>query len=353
MKLTTKILSLVVVLLMMCAAAITVNKKIIGHDIVSTPEKAVAVDTDTMTVMPDGTTVIHTAPFAKSNIGYAGPVPLDIYIQDGKITQIDPLPNSETPSFFNRTKVLFSQWEGRTPDRAAKLQVDAVTGATYTSMAIIHNVNDGLDYYLNIDGGHSHSFPAKMWIALLVTLAACILPLFVKNKIYNYVQLTANVVVLGFWCGQFLDYSLMLKYLSGGFAMPVAIVAIVMLIAAFIYPLFGRTQHYCNHICPLGSAQILVAQLCGYKIHLSAGVIKTLDWFRKILWATLMFMLWVDCMTGWMDLELFQAFQFMSAEWGIIIAAIIFVALSAVVSRPYCRFVCPTGSLFKRAENLG
>ncbi|MDE6485696.1 MAG: FMN-binding protein [Duncaniella sp.] len=353
MKLTTKILSLIVVLLMMGAAAITVNKRIIGHEIVKAHEDAVAIDTDTMTVMPDGNIVIHAAPFAKSNIGYAGPVPLDIYIHDGKIAQIEPLPNSETPSFFNRTKVLFSKWEGQSPDRAAKLHVDAVTGATYTSMAIINNVNDGLDYYLNIEGGTSHSFPAKMWIALLVTLAACIFPLFVKNKFYNYVQLTANVVVLGFWCGQFLDYSLMLKYLSDGFALPGAIVAIVMLIAAFIYPLFGRTQHYCNHICPLGSAQILVARICGYKIHLSAGVIKALDWFRKILWAVLMFMLWADCLTGWMDLELFQAFQFRSAEWGIIIAAIVFVALSAVVARPYCRFVCPTGSLFKRAENLG
>ncbi len=162
----------------------------------------------------------------------------------------------------------------------------------------------------------------------------------------------ANIVVLGFWCGQFIDYSLMLKYMSGGFFMPGALVAIVMLVAAFIYPLFGKQQHYCNHICPLGSAQILAAQLCGYKIHLSAKFVKVLDWFRKILWAVLMLLLWADVMTGWMDLELFQAFQFESASTGIIIAAIIFVALSAVVARPYCRFVCPTGSLFKRAENL-
>ncbi|MDE6632216.1 MAG: 4Fe-4S binding protein, partial [Muribaculaceae bacterium] len=30
-----------------------------------------------------------------------------------------------------------------------------------------------------------------------------------------------------------------------------------------------------------------------------------------------------------------------------------FILLSIIVNRPYCRFVCPTGSLFKRAENLG
>lgn len=353
MKLTTKILSLIVALLMMASAAITVNKKIIGHDFMIANVESVAIDTDTMSVLPGGTIVIHTAPFAKRNIGYAGPVPLDIYISDGKISEIRPLPNSETPSFFSRTTVLFSRWEGRTPERAAQLKVDAISGATYTSMAIINNVNDGLDYYVGYTAGPKQSLPGKMWVALLVTLAACIVPLFVKNKMYNYVQLVANVIVLGFWCGQFLDYSMMLKFLSSGFVMPGAIVAIVMLVVAFIYPLFGHVQHYCNHICPLGSAQILVAQLCGYKIHLSSGTIKALDWFRKILWAVLMLLLWTDCLTGWMDLELFQAFQYESASIGIIIAAIIFVALSAVVSRPYCRFVCPTGSLFKRSENIG
>ncbi|MDE5830133.1 MAG: FMN-binding protein [Duncaniella sp.] len=353
MKLTAKILSLILAILMMAAAAIAVNKKILGHDIVTSVEQSLNVETDTLSLVPGGSAVIHTAPFAKKNIGYAGPVPLDIYIENGKISEIKPLTNSETPSFYKRAEVLFSRWEGLSPKDALKQKVDAVSGATYTSNAIINNVIDGLDFYLGTEAGASTSLPFKMWIALAVTLTACIVPLFVKNRIYNYAQLTANVVVLGFWCGQFLDYSLMLKYLSDGFSMPGAIVAIVMLIAAFIYPLFGRAQHYCNHICPLGAAQILVAGICGYKIRLSARVVKVLDWFRKILWAVLMLMLWTDCLTGWMDLELFQAFQYESAGWGIIIAALAFVALSAIVSRPYCRFVCPTGSLFKRAENIG
>ncbi|MDE5749313.1 MAG: 4Fe-4S binding protein, partial [Duncaniella sp.] len=161
------------------------------------------------------------------------------------------------------------------------------------------------------------------------------------------------IVVLGFWCGQFLDYALMMKFMGSGIEWPTAMVAVVMLIAAFIYPLFGRPQHYCTHICPLGSAQQLMAQVCGYKVHMTPRTIKGLDWFRRVLWAMLMLLLWFDCMTGWVDLELFQAFQFSSASWWIIGAAIFFILLSAIVNRPYCRFVCPTGSLFKRAENIG
>lgn len=354
MKKTDKIISLVIVLLMVAVAAITVNKSLLGHGIQQSEAGATEQTglQDPITVS-DGKTVIHTHGMDGTIAGYAGPVPLDIYISDGKIVEIEPLQNAESPNFFKRAEALFDQWIGKTPEEALAMKVDAVSGATFSSNAIISNVDAGLAYYQGSDHSSKTSVPVKIYLALAVTLAACIVPLFVSNKIYRNAQLIANVIVLGFWTGQFLDYALILKYASQGFTWPIALIAIVMLIAAFIYPLFGHPQHYCNHICPLGSAQQLMAKVCGYKIKISPKVLKGLDWFRKILWASLMLLLWADCLTGWMDLELFQAFQFESASWGIIIAAVLFVVLSAVVARPYCRFVCPTGSLFKRSENIG
>ena len=340
---------------MLIAASITVNKAVFNHNIgenLSSEVKSNGTE-DTETVSSDSIVIIHTAELPKTIDGYAGPVPLDIYINDGKISDIKALPNAETPSFFERASVILETWIGKTPEQALEMRVDGVSGATYSSIAIINNVNVGLAYYQGTSNRSTNNTPWKIWVALAVTLAACILPLFVKNKIYHNVQLTANVVVLGFWCGQFLDYSLILKYLSGGFALPVGLIAITMLIAAFIYPLFGHPQYYCTHICPLGAAQQLAGEICGYNIHLSAKVLKGLDWFRKILWAVLMLSLWTDCLTEWMDMELFQAFMFESASWWIIGATCLFLILSIVVTRPYCRFVCPTGSLFKRAENIG
>lgn len=351
-----RIFSLLLALLMLIAAAITVNKAVFNHNLVKTAsyeDASTAVTGDTVTVTSAGNAIIHTAGLPGTINGYAGPVPLDIYITDGKISQIEALPNAETPSFFKRASGLFNNWIGKSPAEALEMKVDGVSGATYSSAAIINNVNEGIACYRGTENKSPDRTPWKIWVALAVTLAACILPLFVKNKIYHNVQLIANVLVLGFWCGQFLDYALILKYISGGFVLPVGLIAISMLIAAFIYPLFGKVQHYCTHICPLGSAQQLIGQICGYKIHISAKVLKGLDWFRKILWAVLMLSLWADCLTGWMDMELFQAFLFESASWWIIGAASLFIILSAIISRPYCRFVCPTGSLFKRAENIG
>lgn len=349
----TRIVSFLLTMLMLIAATLTVNKAVFGYNIENISQSDVpTVSEDTITIGSGGNLIIHTSEIKGTVDGYAGPVPLDINISNGKISEIKALTNAETPSFFERASVLLNSWIGKTPEEALQMKVDAVSGATYSSVALITNVKAGLSYYQGTANKASNSTPWKIWVALAVTLVACIVPLFVKNKIYHNVQLIANVIVLGFWCGQFLDYALILKFISGGFILPVGLIAIAMLIAAFIYPLFGRPQYYCTNICPLGAAQQLVGHLCGYKIHISAKVLKGLDWFRKILWAVLMLLLWSDCLTGWMDLELFQAFQFESASWWIISTAALFVILSAVVTRPYCRFVCPTGSLFKRSENI-
>lgn len=359
MKLRDKIWSLIVVVIMMLAAAIAVNKSLAGIPIAEKSDsqskgEISGSSNNQIEQLLDGTVILHTKGLDKCINGYAGPVNLDIKIKDGKIVEIVPLENMETPPFFEKATSLIPSWIGKTPEEALAMRADAVSGATYSSNAIINNLDACLEFYVGHEATKKQTTGNwKLWIALAIVLCACIIPIFVRNKIYHNIQLIANVIILGFWTGQYLDYYLMLKYLSDGMSIPMGLVSAVMLIAAFIYPLFGRPQHYCNHICPFGSAQQLVGEICGYKIKIGQKALKGLDLFRRILWGALMIMLWGDLMTEWMDFELFRAFQFESASWWIIGIALIFLALSAIVNRPYCRFVCPTGSLFKRSENLG
>lgn len=347
-----RIWSFLLCVILMCAAAVSVNHGLFGRSFEPSKQSDNSIETDTLSVLADGTKVIHTALLTDVD-GYAGPVPLDVYIKDDRISDIKALPNAETPGFFKRSSVILDEWIGKTVQEASEMKVDGVSGATYSSNAIRTNVDAAISYYLKTKESDRKEVPLKIWIALAVTLAACIVPLFLNNKVYLRIQMIANIIVLGFWCGQFLDYAVMLRYLSNGISLPEGLIAVLMLVAAFIYPLFGKPQHYCNHICPLGSAQILVAQICHYKLKISTKVLKGLDWFRRLLWAALMLLLWGDIFTDWMNWELFQAFMVESAPVAIIVIAAVFILLSAVVSRPYCRFVCPTGSLFKRSENIG
>lgn len=96
----------------------------------------------------DGATVINTTTLAEDVEGYAGPTPLKIYIKKNKIEKIEPLKNLETPKYWALIKRdLLAKWNGLTVKQAATQEVDVVTGATYSSEAVIENVRRGLDYY--------------------------------------------------------------------------------------------------------------------------------------------------------------------------------------------------------------
>lgn len=103
---------------------------------------------DNVITKENGATVINTTTLADDVEGYAGPVPLKIYIKKDKIEKIEPLKNIETPKYWALIKRdLINKWNGLTVKKAATQQIDVVTGATITSEAVIENVQRGLDYY--------------------------------------------------------------------------------------------------------------------------------------------------------------------------------------------------------------
>lgn len=91
------------------------------------------------------TTVINTTKLASDVKGYNGNVPVEIHLKDGKVQKVVALKNNETPSFFQKAAKLLTAWNGKTVKEASTMKVDAVTGATYSSNAIIYNVRRGLN----------------------------------------------------------------------------------------------------------------------------------------------------------------------------------------------------------------
>lgn len=357
-----RFLSFIVCLLMMTGAAINCNKSILGKDLTqkhcSDAGESAQESPEAITFDDEGNVIINTTLLSDAT-GFSGKTPLEMTIsKDGDIINIIALPNTETPGFFSRASVILDNWKGCKVDDALTKDVDAVTGATMSSDALKDNVNKGLTLYaneiehINASRDQHGAMPWKLWVALGVTLMACILPLFIKNKTYHVVQMILNVIVLGFWCGQFISYGLMVNWLSSGLGMWRGLIPILMLAAAFIYPVFGKRQHYCTHVCPLGSIQQLAGMCTKSKIKIPKAIVKTLEWFRRILWAVLMFCLWIPVMTEWMDYELFSAFMVESASMVVLVCAAAVVVLSVFITRPYCRFICPTGTLIKIEEKM-
>ena len=92
--------------------------------------------------------VVNTTTICKSIEGYNGPVPLKIYIKKNKVEKIELLKNTETPKYLAMVKKsLMEAWNGLSVKEATTKKVDGVTGATFTSDALIQNVQKGLEYY--------------------------------------------------------------------------------------------------------------------------------------------------------------------------------------------------------------
>lgn len=107
------------------------------------------VSDNTMT-KEDGMFVINTTTLGKSVEGYNGPTPMKVYIKKDKVEKIEFLKSMETPKYYAKVKrELQDKWNGLKVKDAKTLQVDAVTGATYSSEAVIKNVQLALDYYQN------------------------------------------------------------------------------------------------------------------------------------------------------------------------------------------------------------
>ena len=90
---------------------------------------------------------INTSEIAADVIGFNGATPMEISVVKGVITEIKPLPNQETPQYFQHVldSGLLDKLIGKTVEEADTVRLDAVSGATYSSTAVIRTVRRGLE----------------------------------------------------------------------------------------------------------------------------------------------------------------------------------------------------------------
>ena len=86
----------------------------------------------------------------------------DVITKDGKTTVVNtttltkkvrgfhgPTPNQESPKYFALAKKVLDKYTGKSVKKAATMKVDATTGATFSTKALIKNVQEGVKYYNN------------------------------------------------------------------------------------------------------------------------------------------------------------------------------------------------------------
>ncbi len=369
MNTLSRIVSILLVTSLLCAVAFRRDGTIIGQDslnlfsaessLANSPSEEtmqeLGLTTKDLTKLDDNTwisrdvIIVSTAEYGKKIYGYGGNTPLYLAIENGVITGITYVKNTETPSYWKRAlrAGILKQWIGVAIDDVNGFKADALSGATMSSDAINYNVK----YTANAIAGKEFKKPAIVnfkSIAALLILAFCILASYkLKGKKWRTVQLIFNIAVLGFWCGSFISVSLIVNWLSNGTNILIAIVPMTMVALAIIMPFFGKKDFYCTHVCPFGASQELVSRIPTPKIKMGSKVTKILMHVREGIAATLIALMIIGITASYeiINYEAFSVFIFDSASWIVIALASIFLILSLFVHRPYCRFVCPTGQI--------
>ena len=96
----------------------------------------------------DGTYIVNTTTLAKDVEGYAGATPLEVHIKKNVIVKVVVLKNQDGPKYNAKVKKeMLTKYEGMNVKKGTVQDVDAVTGATFTSKAMQENIRRAVDYY--------------------------------------------------------------------------------------------------------------------------------------------------------------------------------------------------------------
>ncbi len=95
-------------------------------------------------------TVLFSSPYSDAVKGFNGPTPLLIALDaEGRIKNVVLLENQETPVYAQRVVDggLYEAWNGLTVEEALGKDVDAVSGATFTSNGVKKSLTARLQAY--------------------------------------------------------------------------------------------------------------------------------------------------------------------------------------------------------------
>ncbi len=301
--------------------------------------------------------LVSSALQASKFMGYNGATPIFIYLDDDHKVQavVASDKNDETPGFYRRAiEGVLDKWNGLGVEDAIKLEVDVVSGATYSSQSLIDNFRTSLSIYEETTLSRTYA-PIVGWTRTLILFAVFAIGLLVafrykKIRWMRTLVLVLNTAITGFWCGQFLSFSILRGMIQNGTDFILYLPTVVMLILAIIMPYFKKKNYYCLWMCPYGSLQELAWKLPVPKIKIGAKAFKIMRNVRLAVLSLLIILLWVGVGVTVLEYEPFSAFIVVTAAPAVMILAGAFVILGMFIPHPWCQCFCPVGAVLNLAE---
>jgi Na+-translocating ferredoxin:NAD+ oxidoreductase RnfG subunit len=293
--------------------------------------------------------VVLSSPYADKIRGFAGATPLLIALtSDMKVKQVLLLRNHETPKFAQhvRDSGLFSSWNGLGVSDALAKSVDAVSGATYTSTAVINSFRIRMAVLAHEKV--SKALPVSIWVknGLLVLITLFAVLLFFRPRLarkWKLPLLIVSVIVLGFWQSAMLSIAQFVSWLHQGVPLSLQWGLFVVAVLSIALPLFTGKRFYCVYLCPFGALQELVGKVNKKKYIIPYSLVQTLLIVRKTLFVAIIMVIIAGIGFDIGDYEPFSAFNLSEAPIVALIVGCVSICLALFIQKPWCRFVCPLG----------
>lgn len=302
--------------------------------------------------------VLLSSPYSDGIKGYAGKTPLLIALDnEGKIMHIKLLDNQETPGFLKHlTNANFlDSWNGLTVDEALQKDVDAVSGATYSSNGIQNSLKARLAVVSRqsvTETTESSTLWPSLCILLVVILALICFFNPQKTKTLRLVTLLLSIGILGFWRDAMMSLYLFYGWLTNGIPLAMQWVLVLIALLAILLPLSTGKAFYCTYLCPMGALQEFAGMACKKKLKISNKVTTVLLVIRKLFLLVILLLLALGVIHNLVFFEIFSVFSVRSLTVYSVVFAVVILAISLFVNRAWCRFLCPTGLLFDLARRL-
>ena len=336
-------------------------------------------------------TVMNTSPYSDEIYGYNSVTPLNIFLDENeRIIKVEMCKNKESRGYIKSVveSGFLDSWNDLTAEEAAMHHVDAVSGSTYSSMAMAQSLQTRMQLHSQ-QKGKSFSWDWSLFLrqvcVLIVTILATICFFIPKRKKFKNSEsrglgdlvtlrriiLLLSIAILGFWTNSLLSLSLFCNWLTNGVSLAIQLPLLIIAALSIILPLVTKKSFYCQYLCPFGAAQEFVgliktkdkslkAKDKGLKSKdesrksslIKANIYKVFSVIRKV---TLLSLLIIFALGVGLDLsvvEPFPIFNYQSIGFGVAIFATVILILSIFIKKPWCNYLCPTGTLLESFRNL-
>ena len=306
--------------------------------------------------------LIRTAPMGDSIIGYQGPTDAIVLLDENdRVIRVRIRSSFENEPYIGYVvddEYFAKRFTGWTLSSLAdvdlaKEEVEGVSGATMTSLAIAESLPLAAAEAIRIadrpspaSDARSRSRPIVVALrdvgTLVILLVACVAATTRLGGVVWLRRLFQGVLIayLGFLNGDLLSQAQLIGWASHGVPWQFAPGLVVLTAASLLAPIFTKRQIYCQRICPFGAAQQLIRPR---QAPSWAKRLRPLRAMPALLAAFCLLVGYSHWPIELASLEPFDAFLFGSLAS--IVIAIIGLITATRVPMAYCRYGCPTGAV--------